>query len=74
MVVPPTFGNFTHSASPHAAQSVTSLHSVDATHGPQQPNSVTLTVSPGGHFGARLLHTARRSSQLVAKVQRPSVH
>ena len=68
------FGNFTHCASPQAAQSVTSLHSVAAMQGPQQPSSVTLTTSPAGQLGGRLLQRARRWSQLVANVQRPSVH
>jgi hypothetical protein len=74
IVVPPMFGNLTQCASPQAAQSVTSEHSVGAMHGPQQPSSVTLTVSPAGQLGGRLLQRTRRSSQLVANVQRPSVH
>jgi len=68
------FGNFTHCASPQAAQLLTSLHSVAATQGPQQPSSVTLAVSPAGQLGGRLLQRERRWSQLVANVQRPSVH
>jgi hypothetical protein len=42
-------------------------------HGPQQP-LLTLTVSPLGQAGGRLLHVAPRVSQLLANVQRPSVH
>ena len=42
-------------------------------HGPQQP-LLTLAVSPLGQVGGRLLHDTPRVSQLLANVQRPSVH
>lgn len=74
IVVPPTFGNFTQCASPQTAQSVTSLHSVAATQGPQQPDSVTLGVSPAGQVGGSLSHSAAWALHVVANVQRPSVH